>query len=321
MAMIAGFLVTMETLPNITFPRDLRIRVLYTPNFKVPGPSYFYANAWNFELSQPVLYHNLGTSIQNAKKADILFIGNSRLQLGIREEFILPLAQKSNLKVFSIGCGHAEGTAFALDLIRKHDLRPKIVVIFGGAHIYNGGYSDVARETEKMSRWAAVKLWGETAASWNTRYRLHKAVPKVDFFDQRISSRYVVYRSEVTGWWKPALERGGTYQVSYLEGDFDYSRILPLATEIKSELDRRGSLLIASVIPYRRTDDQYLQYLKDKLAIPFVNPRLPDLETADGSHLNLRSAERFTKAFWQEFIAEPEVRKRLGLKSMASDFM
>lgn len=311
--MIAVLVATIHAVSHTPFPRELRVRVLHTPDFHPPGPSYFYADAWNFELSQPVLYHDLGSSIDNARRADILFIGNSRLQLGIREEFILPLAEKEDVSIFSIGSGHSEGVAFALDVIRKHDLRPKIVVIFGGSHAYHGGYSGVAQATKRMSRWDAIKLWVETAASWNLRYRLHRAIPKVDLFRRGITSRYIIYRSELTGWWKPATERNGAYPTSYSEGADAYPRILPLVKEIRQELTERGSLFIASVIPYRRTDDRYLHYLGKELNISIVHPRLEDLETADGSHLNRTSAERFTNAFWQEFIALPEVRERLGL--------
>jgi len=163
-----------------------------------------------------------------------------------------------------------------------------------------------------MSRWDAVKLWGETAASWNLRYRLHRVIPKVDIFGRGITSRYVIYRSELTGWWKPAIERNGAYPTSYSEGADAYPRILPLVNEIKQELNQRGSLFIASVIPYRQTDDRYLHHLEKERNISVVHLRLDDLETADGSHLNRRSAERFTNIFWREFIALPEVRERLG---------
>lgn len=312
--MIAAFGLSIQTLSNIQYPKYLKVRVLYTPEFEVPGTSYFYTDAWNFELSQPVLYHNLGASIGNAKKADIIFIGNSRTQLGVREEFIVPLAREYELKVFSIGSGHSEGVAFALDLIRKHDLKPKIFVIFGGSHIYHGGYSKVAEATKRMSRWDAAKLWGETAMSWNLRYRLHSVVPKLDIYGRGITSRYIMYRSVVTGWWKPAIEQPGAYETSYNESEADYSRILPLARVIKSELDERGSLLVASVIPYTGTDDQYLQYLNTELNILYVHPRLTDLKTADGSHLNRTSAERFTKAFWKEFVNKPEVKQILGIE-------
>ena len=312
--MAVGFGATVHTMSTIRLPKELKLRTLYTPDFQVPGSSYFYTDAWNFELSQPVLFHDLGRSIDNAKQADIIFVGNSRTQLGIREEFIVPLAEEKQLKVFSLGAGHSEGAIFGLDLIRKHDLRPKIVVIFGGAHIYHGRYSKVAQETMKMNRWDAMKLWGETALSWNVRYRMHRIIPKVDLFGRGIASRYIMYRSELSGWWKPAIEGRGNYKTRYSEGGRSYTRILPLVKEIRSELDSRGALLVASVIPYRDTDDQYLQYLHEAFGIPIVHPRLTDLETADGSHLNRQSAERFTNAFWREFMATEEVRERLGLK-------
>ena len=84
-----------------------------------------------------MLYHDLGDSITNARAADIIFIGNSPIQLGIREEFIVPLAKQNNQKIFSLGSGHAESVGFAIDVIKKHNLKPKVMVILAGAHAYS----------------------------------------------------------------------------------------------------------------------------------------------------------------------------------------
>ena len=310
---VLGFLFSILLVDKIGFSRSLKIKPLYTADFEVPVGPYFYLDAWNFELSKPVLYHGLGDSIEHARAADILFIGNSRTQLGIREEFIVPLAQQHGLKVFSLGSGHAERVGFAMEVIKKHDLRPKVVVILGGSHVYHHSYSDVAKAAIELTRWDAQKLWLETALSWNFRYRLHRIVPKLGLLGHGISSGYIMYRSEVTGWWKPARALGGRFKTSYSEKPAKYRRALKVATRVQRQLQRRGSLLVTGVVPYRNTDYRHLELLKEKLDIPFVHPGL-QLETADGSHLNYHSARQYTHAFWEIFIRLPEVRQRLSLE-------
>ncbi len=308
--LLLGFTLTILTSRMVDQLGSPRIRVFHTPDLNIPRGPYFYLDAWNFELSQPVLYHDLGQSISNARQADVIFIGNSRLQLGIREEYIVPLASEHNLKVFSIGSGHAEGVKFAFDVIRKHDLKPKVVVILAGAHAYSGRVSGVARATLEMSRWQAQKLRMETALSWNVRYRLHRLIPRVGILNNRITSRYALYRSELTGWWKPALEPQGAFPTSYSDKPGNHDNILDFVSEINAYLGQQGSLLVTGVIPYRNTSFTNLSYLEERLDIPFVETGL-QLETSDGSHLNPDSAKRFTDAFWRGFIALPKVRERL----------
>jgi hypothetical protein len=308
--LVLSFVATVYSLRNLSFPEYTRIQTHYTPDLTIPVGPYFYLDGWNFELSQPVLYHGLGDSISNARAADIIFVGNSRVQLGIREEFIVPLAEQHGLKVFSIGSGHAESVGFAIDVIKKHELKPKVVVILAGAHAYSDRVSAVAKATLKMSRWEAWKLSKETAFSWNVRYRLHDFIPRIGLFGNRITSRYALYRSELTGWWKPALEPHGTYKTSYKKEDENYERTLKYVSKVRTYLAGQGILLVTGVIPYRQTSYKHLAFLKEHLDIPFVHPGL-ELETTDSSHLNLESAKIFTSAFWREFIKLPRVRKKL----------
>ncbi len=286
----------------------------YMPRFEIPaGSEYFFVHGRQAELSQSILYHDLGESIANARNADVLFIGNSRMPLGLRGEFLLPRARKLGISLFSLGMGHSEGVIFALDLIRRHDLRPKVVVAVGGAHIFSGNYSAVGSQAIRMSRWDAVKNRLEAVLWWNVQFRLHRVVPKIGFLRHRFEPGYIHYRSSRTGWWNTVLEWDGTYKIKMGEGQQNHERFLPLAEELKNELAQRDSLLVLSIVPYGRYSPDHLPYFSRRLGVPYVFPEVEGLSTADGSHLNLDSARRYSKAFWHEFIALPEVRERLSL--------
>ncbi len=288
--------------------------VEFTPEFDVPSdPEYFFIHGRQPELSQSILYHDLGDSIIHVQQADVLFIGNSRMPLGLRGEFLLPSADAFGIRMFSLGMGHSERVRFALDLIRKHDLRPKVVVAVGGPYFYMDLYSEMSRQAIQMSKWDAMKNQFEATSWWNIQYRLHQLVPKIEYFRKEFQPGYIYYRSSRTGWWYPSLEGSGKYPVGYAEEEASYADYLPLARELHQELNRRGSVLVLTMVPYGSTRIGHLAYFSEKLGVSVVRPEVPDLRTSDGSHLNRESARRYSHAFWAEFIALPEVRERLSL--------
>ena len=102
------------------------------------------------------------------------------------------------------------------------------------------------------------------------------------------------------------------YDVEYDLSPQDFSWILPFAEEFSTEMDQRGALLVATVVPYGTTVEGHLDFLEDTLGIPNVRLHLQGLTTNDGSHLDRRSAAIVSEHFWQEFMSLEEVRKRLG---------
>ena len=315
----AGVLGAYLLLPNISLGKlpggtNLYPRVNYMPDFDKPaGDDYFFVHGRQADLSQSVLYHDLGDSISYAQKADILFIGDSRMPLGLREETLVPKAESLGLRLFSLGMGHVEKTRFSMEIIRKFDIRPKIVVIVGGPHMFENSYSDLSEQVVKMTRWDAIKNFWESTAWWNIQHRLHKLIPKIDIINHGFEPGYIYYRSKKTGWWYVALEWKNRYPVSFEEELESYEEYLPYAREVHQELQDRGALMILSIVPYGRFQVGHLEMHSRELNVPVVYPQVSDLETFDGSHLSRESAHRYGDAFWQVFINLPEVREQLSL--------
>ena len=313
-ALVSGsFLLTSWILPQVPmrpggYPRQETI-----PKFKSPGDDAFFVSTRGHDLSHLVLYHDIGDSIANARQADILFIGNSRQQTGLREDVIAAEAGKLGLTAFTIATGHADKTRFALELIRKHDLRPRVVVASGGPFVFTEGISNWAQEVMNMSAWDAQKEWWERSAAWMAAMLVHRYLPRLDYFDQRLTSSWIHYRSEQTGWWRNVREPRGRYPVKMKKERSSYKNTLPLATELKQEMEARGALLVLTMVPYASTRAGHLSYLEEELGIPVVIPSFLGMETADGSHLNRESALELSRDFWDRFIARDEVRRNLGL--------
>lgn len=300
-------------------PQGKPLLATTTPAFDFPeDPTSIFLNNMHNELSQPLLYHRIGPSIDRARNTDILFFGNSRAQLGLREEFILPLAKQRGLDVFSVACGNAEGGGFLLELIRKHDLRPKVLVLSGEPETFQLRMSPRAKHAMQLSRWQARQEVFEGRAAWEIRRRLHRRLPKLDPWDPPTFDRWVeIYRSQATGWWQPVWERGSRYEFEYpkeIEGE-KFERTHDFMEQLTEELDKRGTLLVITAVPWGRNSRfAHLPYLGGRYDIPVVPPLLADgMATLDGSHLDRPSAQRASRVFWSRFLHLPPVRERLGL--------
>ncbi len=309
-----SFAVVSVLIPRLPLRDGSLPRAVEIPPYSDQGDDALFVSNGSEELSHIALYHEIGSSIEHARRADILLIGNSRVQTGLREAVISEEARKLGLKAFTIATGHADKTRFALELIRKHDLNPRVVIASGGPFVFTEGLSPWAREVMHMNRWEANKRFHERSAAWLVKSRLHRYLPRLDFFNLGPGFPWIHYRSETTGWWRNALEPPGRFPVSLQPERKSYRHTLPLARELKQELDSRGALLVLTIVPYLDTRIGHLPYLSRELGVPYILPSFNGMLTADGSHLERNSALRLSADFWQQFVALESVRVKLSLE-------
>ncbi|MDA8016568.1 MAG: hypothetical protein MPN21_03885 [Thermoanaerobaculia bacterium] len=310
---MASFLVTVAIMPKLPLQQGQVPKKGLVPKLERPGGEFFYLIWKDGELSHRVLYHDIGPSIDNARNADVLIFGNSRMQLGLRGNVLVPKAEAEGIDLFGLGCGNSEKIQFALELIRRHDLRPKIFIASGGPEFYSEGKSKIADWTMGISRWEAWRGYFETQGAWALRSRLHRYLPKLDMVGEVPIPRWIIYRSERTGFWLPLREMTFLTPVSPGEELADYQQVLPLAAELHREVSQRGGLLVLTMVPFHRYQSGHLPYLAEELDVPYVLPSIPGLITSDRQHLTKESAQLYSEAFWEEFMAEPRVRQRLQL--------
>ncbi len=311
---VVSFAITFTLLPYLPLRNGSQARPVEIPAYPKQADDAFFVTNGSEELSHIALYHEIGASIEHARQADILLIGNSRQQTGLLEEVINIEASKLGLKTFTIATGHSDKTRFALELIRKHDLRPLVLINSGGPFVFREGLSPWAREVMAMSQWDAQKRFRERSAAWWVQSNLHRHLPRLDFFNTGPTYPWIHYRSEKTGWWRNALEPPGRIPVSVQAERASYRFTLPLARELKREMDERDALLVLTTVPYLNTRSGHLAYLSRELGIPYVLPSFDNMQTADGSHLNRDSALHYSGEFWRSFVALDEVRKKLSLE-------
>lgn len=310
---ISVFSLLVVYVPELDFPKEL-IRPQKMVSLNLEGTvNHFYSELVGDSLSQSVLYHGIGDSIEYAKAADILFIGNSRLQSGLRHHFA-EKAKAAGFKAFSIGAGHSEGTRFGMDIIRKHKLQPKILVLMGGPYLYWGSLSEVAQRAEAMTWWTALKNYWEEGAFWFFQRHVHTYIPKLCILKQRLTYQSVNYRSIETGWWKAVYEPLRPYPIRAGRELKNYGFVMPQIDDIMTEMSKLDTLVILSCVPYNRTLLGHFKLIKKRYDIPLLLPSFEGLTTNDGSHLHPDSAAIYSERFWDGFVAMPEVQEKLGLK-------
>jgi hypothetical protein len=90
-----------------------------------------------FEIQdQEIFFHGIGHSIENARQADIIFLGASTVLFGIDWRLSEEFERKHHVKMFNMGFAGVGSGEFSLRLIQKWGLRPKLWIIH--ADMYQG---------------------------------------------------------------------------------------------------------------------------------------------------------------------------------------
>lgn len=270
-----------------------------------PDSSYYLAHDRGGHLDHHVMYHGIDAeAIANLKKADILFVGTSRMMFALRSRVLTPWATALGVTYYAFGFGFREGDAWVLDLIKRHDLRPKLVVVnvdgFFGREL-----SEWALRVEKDSTFGARKQYWEGEIGHEARRLVHQVIPNwIDLYGRPgfpFGNEFIAYRSRVNGTWqispwpKPTM---AAPSADYGAGPVG-SRIGDPARAFKAEMDRRGSRMIVTYVPTPDDAGGNPVALGAMLGVPVVGMDVDGLTSHDGSHLSEESA-----VFWSQRLAQ-----------------
>jgi len=276
-------------------------------------PDHILAHDRGGHVDHHVLYFGTDAdSRQNLQRADVLLMGNSRLMFALRGAALREYFNARGMRVFALGFGHDEQHAFPTALMRRHGLRPRLVManidkFFGG--VTSAWGERVLRDT----RFGAWKTEVEAGAAHAVRRSLHRVVPHVpDLW--KGEREFVIYRSQRDGSWFSATDFGhGSRLAPFYRGrDAVRPHNLALARAFKREVEATGARLVFVLMPGRDVSLTYAQRLSDEVQVPLVAPEVDGLRTMDGSHLTDGSAERYARVFFQhldpvldQVLAEP----------------
>ena len=279
---------------------DLRRPTLDIATAADPPGDHFLAHDRGGHVDHHVLLHGMDDEmLDNLRRADVLLMGNSRLMFALRGPALRQYFVTRGLRPFALGFGHEEQHRFPLEVMRRHQLRPKIVIA-NVDNFFGGVTSAWGERVLRDSAFEAWKVRTEANASHTVRRAMHHVVPHVpDLWDGE--REFVIYRSERDGAWFIATDfgRGARLREFYRGRDVVREHNVQLATAFKDAVESQGGRVIFALVPGRDVSLTHAQMLADMVGVPLVAPEVPDLRTMDGSHLTDESAARYASVFFQ----------------------
>jgi hypothetical protein len=246
-----------------------------------------------------------------ARNADVLFLGNSRLQFAFSNSETADWFSGASARYYLLGFTYYENVLFAEELLPK--IRPR-------AKVYVVNVDDFFDRTET----APVKtiLHDPAARNWYETKRLLQLIhnPFCKIFSVVCGREFAIFRSRETG-------------AYYTEGWTQLQKITPVSYDdvvSQNVIDRntngaidflkrfaRDKCVILTLVPSPGTKIGEADAIAKGLGMKLVTPRnLKGLQTWDGYHLDQPSAERWSQAFFQ--AAGPEIRSCLGEQGASS---
>jgi hypothetical protein len=255
------------------------------------------------------LYHGVepGT-VDSMRAAQALFLGNSRTQAAFSSEAMRAYFRERGVRFFVLGFGYDESSPFALALVRKWSLRPKVLVINSDPFFLDqvGQQARDAIDAKPAYLWRLVlKMLFQ---------RVHRAVCATISCKQY---QPAVFRSSEDGEWAWI-----PYYVDEIALPVELSQA-PIPPEIIERAAAVGERFLNAVAIRRdcvvltgtpssevHNAPVLARELAQRLHTKLITPTVDGLTTIDRGYLNRASAERWSGAFVE--LLTPVLRQCLG---------
>jgi hypothetical protein len=247
------------------------------------------------------LFYGLEPSaIYSIRRAEVLFLGNSKLQAGFSSRAVRDYFNSINVPFFIMGFGYADESAFSEAILKRWGVSPKVLVI-NADPFFSEWLSPAARDA----------LEGRPAYLWRLLLkslfqRVHRAVCVVAS-SVCPESEPSIFRSARDGQWNwvgPYIEEKSVPIDRSAQTTLP-AHILAGAQKIGEKfleqigLDRQCVVLTGT--PNSPLDSTAIaKALAASLKTNSIFPSVDGLSTLDGVHLNLASAERWSGQFVRE---------------------
>jgi hypothetical protein len=263
-----------------------------------------YCDAGNYaDYEHGAFWFDLEPSARDfARNADVLFLGNSRLQVGFSTAATADWFSRASARYYLLGFSYFENVLFTEELLSR--MRPDGVKVFVinvddfFDRFETEPVKSIWHDSQAEGRYEAKRFWQQVQQS------ICKKFPVI------CSNHIVTYRSRETGAYDMRTPRSIS-PVSYNE-DVDQS-VVDADTAAAIDFINRfaeGRCVILTMVPSVETKIAKATAIAKGLGVKLVTPRpLESLQTKDGYHLDQPSAERWSQAFFD--AAGPEIRSCL----------
>jgi hypothetical protein len=274
-----------------------------------PDDDHYLANDTGGHVDHHVIY--FGTDVEvvaRLRAADVLFLGNSRLMFALRPEVLRPFFAARGLTPYVMGFGFREADRFPLAVIRRLDLRPRLVVVNADG-FFGGGLSPWADIVLRDSAFAARKLQWESEAAHEARRRLHVLFPHWPRFFNLPglgqARTFTAYRSRVDGTWDiwPWPTAAQAFRPPPLTGPGVGRGEARDADAFMAEMRARGARVVLTRVPAPTAmPGAGPAELAARLRVPLVAVDIPGPASHDGGHLDPASAFDWSRALLEALL-------------------
>jgi len=241
-----------------------------------------------------------------AAAADVLFIGNSRMEYGFSTEAAREWLAKDAPSYFLLGFAYHPRVLFQRAVLQKLQPRARLYVI------------NLDTFFQENASIPAHQVMDDPTARAHYRHKqawqsLHREIcGRLTFL---CGNESAIFKNRHTGMWR-GLGLISANEVTSIQEKTDPQEV---AGEIESGrkflealgVDRR--CVIFTLVPTVDAPRVGAQQIAAALSVSFIAPDLEDLLTFDGSHLDRQSAERWSGAFFD--AAGPQIRECLAASS------
>jgi hypothetical protein len=242
------------------------------------------------------------TAIVAASRAQVLFLGNSRMQFALSTEATDEWFTSFPVSYYLLGFAYDGNYKFEAPLLRRIRPTPRAYVINLDLFFEESDPPPariVMRDSGARTRYARKRRWQDG-------HRLVcQRLPVV------CGDEVAFFRSRTTGAW---VVSGGQFQSAPVSYDESVDRSVVEAyvtsgSRFLSDLAVGRGCHILTMVPSVNTPIGTAKAIAQALGRKLVAPELAGLITFDGSHLDQDSAERWSTAFMA--AAGPQIRKCL----------
>jgi hypothetical protein len=272
-------------------------RVLEAMVDRPPSADYYQVSDTGL-FGHHVFFHETYAVREALRAAEVLILGNSRTLVAFPHASVGAFFSERGLTYYQLGFADARAD-FARILFEQYDLKPRLVIV-NADWFFIPGVSHWAEEAMRDSDFDVLKRRFEQRAKFEARRWIHSLLPHPVGRDLE-GSEVMVYRSVSRGDWLTQWNKTRPTGIHWRKAPISPAEPeIQNAKAFKAELESRGARLVLTWVPSRIDGRHWVRRLAEEVGVPAIVPVLPELQTIDGSHLDLPSARRFSEAFLAE---------------------
>ena len=243
------------------------------------------------------LYGIEGSALKNLLNADVLFLGNSKMQAAFSTKAVREFFDSINVRFFLLGFGYADESKYAFAILERWNIAPRVLIINADPFF-----------SEQLSVPGGEALEGRAEYLWRlvlkaAFQRVHRIICRVAKCSESEPSIFRSIRDGEWNWIGPyTAERSVPIIPSgqWIRNETQIREAKVIGENFLNQLGMDRRCVVLTGAPNSKMDSPAIAAaVAASLGTESISPRIDALATLDGTHLNLASAERWSRLFLQ----------------------